>query len=74
MFGGYRTNAISYTFTGGNGFSAIVALEQGGNGDIDAGKYTLNGRTHTIAGRIDKYTPTLLQAFVMNKVGVQCRL
>ncbi|WP_433850419.1 porin [Brucella pseudogrignonensis] len=57
MFGGYRTNAISYTFTGGNGFSAIIALEQGGNGDIDAGKYTLNGRAYTIDGRIDNYTP-----------------
>ncbi|WP_408914485.1 porin [Brucella pseudogrignonensis] len=35
LAGGYRTNAISYTFTGGNGFSAVIALEQGGNGDSD---------------------------------------
>ncbi|KAB2701370.1 porin, partial [Brucella intermedia] len=28
--GVYRTNLISYTFTGGNGFSAILSLEQGG--------------------------------------------
>ncbi|WP_421566956.1 porin [Ochrobactrum sp. EDr1-4] len=35
LAGGYRTNAISYTFTGGNGFSAVIALEQGGNGDAD---------------------------------------
>jgi hypothetical protein len=28
-YAGGRTNQISYTFTGGNGFSAIVALEQG---------------------------------------------
>jgi len=28
--GQYRTNLISYTFTGGNGFSAIISAEQGG--------------------------------------------
>ncbi|MBC2884779.1 porin [Ochrobactrum sp. CM-21-5] len=27
--GGYRTGKISYTFTGGNGFSAVIALEEG---------------------------------------------
>ncbi|WOC15183.1 porin [Pseudochrobactrum sp. MP213Fo] len=27
--GGYDTNLISYTFTGGNGFSAIISAEQG---------------------------------------------
>ncbi|WP_273728779.1 porin, partial [Brucella gallinifaecis] len=43
--GGYRTNAISYTFTGGNGFSAIISLEQGSDGDIDWD------------GKIDDYTP-----------------
>ncbi len=26
--GSYRTGKISYTFTGGNGFSAVIALEQ----------------------------------------------
>jgi len=45
LAGGYRTNAISYTFTGGNGFSAIIAVEQGSNGDID------------FDGKIDDYTP-----------------
>ncbi|MEN5276158.1 porin [Brucella sp. TWI432] len=45
LAGGYRTNAISYTFTGGNGFSAIIALEQGSNGDVD------------FNGIIDDYTP-----------------
>ncbi|MCX2696031.1 MULTISPECIES: porin [Ochrobactrum] len=45
LAGGYRTNAISYTFTGGNGFSAIIALEQGSNGDVDYN------------GIIDDYTP-----------------
>ncbi|WP_176073281.1 porin [Brucella intermedia] len=42
LAGGYRTNLISYTFTGGNGFSAIVSLEQGNNDDTD-GKYGFNG-------------------------------
>ncbi|MFS2326268.1 porin [Brucella sp. H1_1004] len=59
LAGGYRTNAISYTFTGGNGFSAIIALEQGGNGDTDNGTYTdlSNGSQYTISGKIDDYTP-----------------
>jgi len=45
LAGGYRTNAISYTFTGGNGFSAVIALEQGNDVDVD------------FNGRIDDYTP-----------------
>src|SRR5690606_2937551 len=32
--GAYRTGKISYTFTGGNGFSAVIALEEGGDGYI----------------------------------------
>ena len=28
--GSYRTGKISYTFTGGNGFSAVLAVEEGG--------------------------------------------
>ena len=32
--GGYRTGKISYTFTGGNGFSAVIALEQGDDGFV----------------------------------------
>ncbi|MBN7694489.1 porin, partial [Brucella melitensis] len=35
--GSYRTGKIAYTFTGGNGFSAVIALEQGGDND---GGYT----------------------------------
>ncbi len=31
--GSYRTGKIAYTFTGGNGFSAVIALEQGGDND-----------------------------------------
>ena len=45
LAGGYRTNAISYTFTGGNGFSAVIALEQGNDKDVDYN------------GVIDDYTP-----------------
>jgi opacity protein-like surface antigen len=41
----YDTNLISYTFTGGNGFSAIVSLEQG------AGDQTIDSYTpHIVAG------------------------
>ncbi|MHA6642491.1 porin [Mesorhizobium sp. A623] len=32
-YGGFETNLISYTFDGGNGFSAIVSVEQGNNAD-----------------------------------------
>lgn len=42
LAGGYRTNLISYTFTGGNGFSAILSLEEGGNGDSGDVDVTLN--------------------------------
>lgn len=42
LAGGYRTGQISYTFTGDNGFSAILALEQGNNVDTD-GNYGHNG-------------------------------
>ena len=48
LAGGYRTNAISYTFTGGNGFSAILAVEQGSDGDVDFG------------GKITDYTPHIV--------------
>ncbi|MFD1197599.1 porin [Brucella gallinifaecis] len=47
--GGYRTNAISYTFTGGNGFSAIIALEQGNKSDV-----------FLDYGIIDDYTPNVV--------------
>ncbi|KAB2692691.1 porin, partial [Brucella lupini] len=47
--GAYRTGKISYTFTGGNGFSAILSLEEGGNGDSDV-DVTLNDYTPHIVG------------------------
>jgi hypothetical protein len=49
LAGGYRTGLISYTFNAGNGFSAILSLEQGNNVDTD-GKYGYNGA-------IKDYTP-----------------
>ncbi|WP_343314224.1 porin [Brucella sp. BE17] len=39
-----RTGKISYTFTGGNGFSAVVALEQGGN------NYAIDGYVPHVVG------------------------
>ncbi|MBC8717970.1 porin [Ochrobactrum sp. Marseille-Q0166] len=47
LAGGTRTNAISYTFKGGNGFSAIIALEQGQAANSDFNKSVL----------IDDYMP-----------------
>lgn len=35
-YGGFETNLISYTFDAGNGFSAIVSLEQGNNADAQS--------------------------------------
>jgi hypothetical protein len=64
--GQYRTNLISYTFTGGNGFSAIISAEQGGGsfeimdseGDyvtyIDDNNKTVNAK---FSNRIDSYMP-----------------
>jgi hypothetical protein len=34
-FGPFETHQIAYTFTGGNGFSAAIALEMGDGGDIE---------------------------------------
>ena len=49
-----RTGLISYTFDGGNGFSAVIALEQGGSSnyynlvDVD---YTIDGyMPHVVGG------------------------
>ncbi|MBA8878807.1 porin [Phyllobacterium myrsinacearum] len=46
------TNQVSYTFTGGNGFSAIVAAEQGSSITYPTGG--------TIDHRIDDYMPHVL--------------
>ncbi|KAA9368255.1 MULTISPECIES: porin [Ochrobactrum] len=52
LAGGYRTGLISYTFNGGNGFSAILSLEQGNNVDTD-GDYGFDGA-------IKDYTPHIV--------------
>jgi len=56
-YGGFGTNLISYTFDAGNGFSAIVSLEQGNNGDV--------GSTLGTAG-IDAIKPRWLETFDLN--------
>jgi len=53
--GTYRTGKISYTFTGGNGFSAVIALEQGGDDDggfsNGLGDYAIDGyMPHVVGG------------------------
>ncbi|WP_343313940.1 porin [Brucella sp. BE17] len=51
--GTYRTGKISYTFTGGNGFSAVIALEQGGDNDggfNGLGDYAIDGYVPHVVG------------------------
>ncbi|WP_079211686.1 porin [Brucella pituitosa] len=55
--GVYRTNLISYTFTGGNGFSAILSLEQGGGSYIDHGDFDDDGYLGKTSNVIDDYMP-----------------
>ncbi|RWB66548.1 MAG: porin [Mesorhizobium sp.] len=47
-YGGFQTNEIQYYFDAGNGFSAVVSLEEGSGGGTD-GFYG--------AGTIDSYVP-----------------
>ena len=68
-----RTNVISYTFNAGNGFSAILGVEQG-NDDIDSNNEdggfgytyyrdindTIKGKEHKLSGKIDDYTPNVV--------------
>ena len=49
LAGGYRTGLIRYTYSGSNGVSAILSLEQGNNKDTDS-KYGYDGT-------IKDYTP-----------------
>ncbi|WP_095203228.1 porin [Mesorhizobium carmichaelinearum] len=60
-YGGFDTNVVQYTFDAGNGFSAIVSLEEGSGGGtaitpatphFNAGSFTYYG-----AGTIDSYVP-----------------
>ncbi|MBB4093288.1 porin [Ochrobactrum pecoris] len=49
LAGGYRTGLVSYTFSGGNGFSAILSFEQGNDVDTDS--------AYGYYGTIDDYMP-----------------
>ncbi|MBZ9851958.1 porin [Mesorhizobium sp. CA14] len=59
-YGGFDTNVVQYTFDAGNGFSAIVSLEEGSGGGsaatpgphFNAGSFTYYG-----VGTIDSYVP-----------------
>lgn len=55
LAGGYRTGLISYTFTGDNGLSAILSVEQGGNGDVDDVPSDWTGKKW--GATIQNYTP-----------------
>ena len=50
LAGGYRTNLISYTFKGGNGFSAIVSFEEGGNTDSNVDVTIKDYMPHVVGG------------------------
>ncbi len=50
LAGGYRTNLISYTFKGGNGFSAIVSFEEGGNTDSNEDVTIKDYMSHVVGG------------------------
>ncbi|MGB3537073.1 MAG: porin, partial [Mesorhizobium sp.] len=56
-YGGFGTNLISYTFDAGNGFSALISLEQGNDGDttwyVAPGDLT----STDLADSIDSYMP-----------------
>lgn len=61
-----RTNVISYTFNAGNGFSAILGVEQGND---DADDYGYRGHFvgdvpdftgKKLSGKIDDYTPNVV--------------
>ncbi|AQT46918.1 porin [Bartonella choladocola] len=62
-----RTNVISYTFNAGNGFSAILGVEQG-NDDADKYGYRyshldngdINFKRYKLSSKIDDYTPNVV--------------
>ncbi|CAM1626772.1 Porin [Bartonella choladocola] len=64
-----RTNVISYTFNAGNGFSAILGVEQGNDELSNASDYgykyysdidDVASRKHKLSGKIDDYTPNVV--------------
>jgi len=60
-YGGFDTNVVQYTFDAGNGFSAIVSLEEGsGGGTVKDGTHfnpVTNNGSYYGAGTIDSYVP-----------------
>jgi Porin subfamily len=52
-YGPFETHQIAYTFTGGNGFSAAIALEEGDGGVFD----DADGDTFLNAYTLDSYVP-----------------
>ena len=65
-YGGFGTNLISYTFDAGNGFSALVAVEQGSDqltGAIQGFDRDYDPLTNTAVpyeGAIDSYMPNVV--------------
>ncbi|MGB3536774.1 MAG: porin, partial [Mesorhizobium sp.] len=73
-YGGFGTNLISYTFDAGNGFSALVSLEQGNSvaGGGSAASYVIDGTGAIVLdtpaapgvtsfdGPIDSYMPNVV--------------
>ncbi|RCL03149.1 MAG: porin [Candidatus Tokpelaia sp. JSC189] len=58
-----RTNVISYTFNAGNGFSAILGLEQGNSDGSDGGfRFDSEGKLvqRKLSQKIDAYVPNLI--------------
>jgi hypothetical protein len=53
-YGPFGTHQIAYTFTGGNGFTAAVALEEGGGGEgnYDVFDYTLDDYVPHVVGGV----------------------
>ena len=53
-YGPFGTHQIAYTFTGGNGFTAAIALEEGGGGEgaYDLGNYALDDYIPHVVGGV----------------------
>ena len=59
--GDFDTNLISYTFDAGNGFSAIVSLEQGYNGEDGLGGLLPSGNIDFVPSNvINSYVPHIV--------------
>ncbi len=70
-YGPFGTHQISYTWNGGNGFSAAVALEEG-DGDSDrsvsATSASFDGNLYTL----DSYVPNVVAGSATPLAGVAC--